>query len=92
MDQILAKLESIEARLTQMEARLTAIETSTDHMDEHIGFVHQVYEVVRMPFAQLFGAAPALRSVRFEKAPEKDLSVEQICTEEDLNSWPAPDP
>jgi len=49
MDQILAKLESIEQRLDKIESQCSK-------MSGHVDFVEMVYSAVRKPFNYLMGS------------------------------------
>ena len=53
MDHVESHLERIEAALSRIEERLDRLERSCTNMDEHIGFVENVYGVVRRPLSLL---------------------------------------
>ncbi len=47
---ILDKLISIEKRLTDIENEIKEIKTSANNMDNHISFVENIYNSIKLPF------------------------------------------
>ena len=63
-----ARLASVEARLVRIEALLSSVHARLEHvsascsnMDDHIGFVESVYELVRRPLSRLLFYSPLQR-------------------------------
>lgn len=49
LQEILAKLQTIEGKIDQLNERLEAVERSTGVMDEHVQWVNGVHNAIKTP-------------------------------------------
>jgi CII-binding regulator of phage lambda lysogenization HflD len=53
LKEILEKISNIENRLTGIEETLEHVEKSSENMDQHIGFVEDIYLRIKDPFQSM---------------------------------------
>lgn len=56
---ISTKIDNIALRITSLENSMDYIKRSSNHMDEHINFVEQVYDTVKSPMTLLLNTFPS---------------------------------
>ena len=64
---ILQKLEALELSHLDLERKIDEIHKNTKHMEEHIDFVENVYEKIKIPFHYLMNKVNLLSFSYFKK-------------------------
>jgi chromosome segregation ATPase len=73
LDTLTIDINILKEQLNNLDVKINAVNSSCKNMDEHIGFVENVYDVVKSPFQKVL-------NYYYKDSDSKQLSeVKRIC-------------